>query len=315
MQAALFILLGILLLMIFSGVYMFIVACRRSKEIDWLSREALDATPYADHYDNIVAADKWIRERGTEDVYIQSHDDLRLHAKWIPAQNPKGTVLLVHGYRSCYLLDFSLVLDVYHNLGFNLLIPDQRSHRESQGKYITFGVKESQDMLGWLAFHNEFYGKIPVLLSGMSMGASTVLYMADEDLPDNVCGIIADCGFTSPKEILKHVFRKTVHFPAGPIIWVTDLLARIFAGFSLYAKDSRKTLAKSRVPVFMVHGMEDKFVPCDMTRQGYDACTSEKQLLLVAGAGHGVSYFHDQVGYAAALMYFLKTHVKDLNLE
>lgn len=315
MQAALFILLVILLLMIFSGVYMFIVACRRSKEIDWLSREALNATPYADHYDNIIAADKWIREHGAEDIYIQSYDDLRLHAKWIPVQNPKGTVLLVHGYRSCYLLDFSLVLDVYHNLGFNLLIPDQRSHRQSQGKYITFGVKESRDMLGWLAFHNEFCGKIPVLLSGMSMGASTVLFMADEDLPENVCGIIADCGFTSPKDILKHVFRKTVHFPAGPIIWVTDLLARIFAGFSLYAKDTRKTLAKSTVPVFMVHGMEDNFVPCDMTRQGYDACTSEKQLLLVAGAGHGVSYFHDQVGYAAALMYFLKIHVKDLNLE
>lgn len=315
MQVALFVLFGILLLIIFSGSYMFIVACRRGKEIDWLSKEVLDRTPYADHYDNIVAADKWIREQGAEDIYIQSHDGLRLHAKWIPAENPKGTVLLAHGYRSCYLLDFSLVLKVYHNFGFNLLIPDQRSHRSSEGKYITFGVKESKDMLGWLAFHNEHYGNVPVLLSGMSMGASTVLYMADEDLPDNVCGIIADCGFTSPKEILKHVFRKTVHFPAGPIIWVADLLARIFAGFSLYAKDTRQTLAKSRVPVLMVHGMEDKFVPCDMTRQGYDACTSEKQLLLVAGAGHGVSYFHDQVGYSAAVLYFLKTHVKNLDFE
>lgn len=314
MQAVLFVLLGILLLIVFSGGYMFVVACRRGKEIDWLDRDILEKTPYADMYDDIAGADKWIREHNARDVWITSHDGLRLHGLWIEAENPKGTVLLAHGYRSCYLLDFSLVLDVYHRLGFHLLIPDQRAHRKSQGKYITFGVKESRDLLGWLRFHNEQFGHLPVLLSGMSMGASTVLYTADEELPANVRGIIADCGYTAPYEILKHVFRRIVHFPAGPIIWVTDLFARIFAGFSIYAKDTRKTLGNCRVPVLMVHGMEDKFVPCDMTRQGYDACASEKQLLTVSGAGHGVSYFHDQVGYSAAVMYFIKTHIVDLEI-
>ncbi len=314
MHFVIFGLAAVLLLILFSGVYMFFVACKRGKEFPWLDREAMQKTPFADHADNIIAADQWLREHKAEDVFINSHDGLRLHALLVESDNPKGTVLLAHGYRSCYLLDFSLVLNVYHQMGFNLLIPDQRSHGKSQGKYITFGVKESKDMLSWLTFHNARCGNIPVLLSGMSMGASTVLFMANEDLPENVCGIVADCGFTSPKTILQHVFKKTVHFPAGPIIWVTDLLARLFAGFRLQEKDTRQTLAHSCVPVLMIHGMEDNFVPCEMTRQGYDACTAEKQLLLVAGAGHGVSFFHDQVGYTAAVMYFLKAHVKNIDL-
>lgn len=315
MHPVFFVLFAILLLILFSGGYMFFVACRRGKPVNFLEKEALNKTPYGDHHDNIVAADRWLHQHRVDDIYIQSHDGLRLHGLWVPAENPKGTVLLAHGYRSSYLLDFSLVLDVYHRMGLNLLIPDQRSHGQSEGKYITFGVKESRDMLGWLAFHNEKYGPFPLLLSGMSMGASTVLYTADAHLPDNVCGIIADCGFTSPKDILRKVFKDIVHIPAGPTILAADLFARIFAGFSLFGKDTRKTLARSRVPVLMVHGLEDDFVPCYMTRQGYDACTSEKQLLMVAGAGHGVSYFHDPVGYSAAVMYFLKTHVKDFKIE
>lgn len=315
MYPVIFAFAAVVLLILFSGAYMFVVACRRGKEFSWLDREAMKETPFADHADNILAADRWLRDHRAEDVYIESHDGLQLHGLLVAADKPKGTVLLAHGYRSCYLLDFSLVLNVYHQIGFNLLIPDQRSHGKSQGKYITFGVKESEDMLRWVSYHNERLGNLPILLSGMSMGASTVLFMADRELPENVCGIIADCGFTSPKAILQHVFKKTVHFPTGPIIWVTDLLSRIFAGFSLREKDTRKTLADCKVPVLMIHGMEDNFVPCDMTRQGYDSCTSEKQLLLVAGAGHGVSFFHDQVGYTAAVMYFLKTHIKNIDLK
>lgn len=315
MHPVLFILLGIVLLILFSGGYTFFVACRKGKEINWLVKEEMEKTPYGLMHEYVVAADHWIREHTPQDAYITSRDGLRLHALWIPASRSKATVILAHGYRSTYLLDFALMLDVYHQLGFNILIPEQRSHGESEGKYITFGVKESADMLDWIAYHNEQLGQWPVLLCGMSMGASTVLFMADEPMPVNVCGMIADCGFTSPKEILKKVYRDLIRIPAGPSIWAAELFARLFGGFSLYGKDTRRTLAHSRLPVLMIHGMADDFVPYQMTSQGYDACTSEKQLLLVANATHGASYFYDPVGYSAAIMYFLKTHIKQLELE
>ena len=220
-------------------------------------------------------------------------------------------MLLVHGYRSTKLVDHGVAFPFYHERGYNLLIPEHRCHGESQGRFITFGVKESADMLNWIQYHNKQFGDLPMILSGLSMGASTVMYLADEPLPENVKGIMADCGFTSPWDILSSVFRQVTHLPAGPSIWATDLFARAFAAFHLRQKDSRKTLSKNHLPILLVHGTADDFVPCDMTRQSYAACTGPKQLLLVEGAEHGVSFLVDHVRYTEMIDMFLKTSLED----
>ena len=184
-------------------------------------------------------------------------------------------------------------------------------HARSEGKYITFGVLESRDVQNWVKFHNEQFGAHPMLLSGLSMGASTVLYLADRDLPENVKGIIADCGFTSPKEIIAKVFKDTVHFGAGPFLWAADLFARVLAGFSFYERDTRKSLKNSRLPVLLVHGRGDNFVPCEMTEEAYTACTSEKEMFLVEDAGHGISYLYDTPGYRKRVMAFLRKYINE----
>ena len=306
-----FSLLGLALIAIFLvGGYLFFKACRRGEEPRWLEVETLENTNYKKYATHIAAADRWLKSHNAQDVFVESRDGLRLHGHWIPAEKPIGTMLLAHGYRSTKLLDFGMVFELYHNVGMNLLIPDQRSHGQSEGKWITFGVKESRDMLCWLEFHNEKYGYLPVVLSGLSMGASTMLYLADADLPDNVKGIIADCGFTSPSAIVGKVFKDVVHIPAGVFLWAADLLARIFAGFSFYEKDSRKSLKHNRLPVFLVHGMADDFVPCEMTRQAFKACTGKKQLLLVDGAGHGESYLVDGQNYKEMVIAFLNENIR-----
>lgn len=298
-----------ILFLIVSGGYIFVVACCRRKELPWLVKEKMEKTPYKEFYPFITEANRWLHAHEVQDVFVKSHDGLRLHGLWIPAKHAKGTILFAHGYRSTYLIDFALALDFYHNHGMNLLIPDQRAHGKSEGHYITFGVKESRDMLTWLNFHNEQQGSIPVVLSGLSMGASTMMYLADEMLPSNVKGIIADCGFTSPKEILKKVFTQTVHLPAGPSLFVVDIFARMFAGFSLNQKDSRTTLQKNKLPIILIHGMQDDFVPCDMTRQAYQVCTGPKQLLLVPDAGHGLSFLKETEQYVAMIEEFLQKNV------
>ena len=313
MHPVLFLLFGIVILIVFSGGYTFFVACRRGAELDWLNKEQLDKTPYGRYHAAVVETDQWLKQHEVQDAYIRNREGLRLHALWIPAKNAKGTILLVHGYRSSYLLDFAAVIDGYHQLGFNLLIPDQRGHRKSEGKYITFGVKESEDILDWMQYHNQTNSMLPLILHGVSMGASTILYLADSDLPSNVCGMVADCGFTSPKEIITRVYRRMIKLPAAPSIWAADLFARIFAHFGLTQKDTRKALKYSKVPVLMIHGMADDFVPYTMTRQAYEACTSEKQLLLVADASHGVSFLKDPVGYTSAVFYFLKRRVEQFH--
>lgn len=310
MPVVLYILLGLVVLLLVSGGYVFFVGCARGKDLPWTDEEAIKKTSYGKYYDFIVGSDQWLRAHNAQDIYVESHDGLKLHGLWVPAENPKGTILLAHGYRSTMLVDFHMVYDTYHNLGMNLLLPEQRAHGKSEGKYITFGVKESKDMLRWLDFHNRTFGRLPLILSGISMGASTVMYMADRRLPDNVRGIIVDCGFTSPKDILSSVYTRVTHLPAGPSIWIAELYARLFAGFSLWEKDSRKTLAKNRLPIIMIHGVDDGFVPCEMTRQGYAVCTGPKQLLLVEGADHGLSFLCDREAYTSMVIKFLQDNIE-----
>lgn len=309
MPLFLFLIIAFLLLILVSGVYVFIVACVRKKDLPWLVEEEIKKTAYGKFYDYIVASDLWLKEHDAKDVYVTSDDGLKLHGLWIPAENPKGTVLFAHGYRSTMLVDFGLAFDYYHNRGMNLLIPEQRSHGKSEGRFITFGVKESRDMLCWLKYHNQRLGMYPVVLSGISMGASTMLYLADRNLPANVKGIVADCGFTSPKEILSTVFKKVTHLQPAPSIWVTDLCARLFAGFSLTERDTRETLRRNRLPIIMVHGTDDGFVPCEMTCEAYAVCTGPKELLLAEGADHGVSFLVANERYTTMIAEFLDKYI------
>jgi fermentation-respiration switch protein FrsA (DUF1100 family) len=154
-----FIILGTLLFAIFAvGSYAFFAACRQTKRRNWLDPEEFKGTDREKLYPYISHAHNWFSTHKVEDIYVQSWDGLQLYARWIPAENPRGTILLAHGYQSTPYIDFSLVLEVYHNLGMNMLIPDQRCHGKSEGKYITFGVKEWRDMTCWVDYHNKHLG-------------------------------------------------------------------------------------------------------------------------------------------------------------
>lgn len=305
----LFVALFVIAVFVLTGGYVFFSACLRRKELPWLVKEEIEKTSYGKYYAFILQSNEWLSNHRTENVYMESDDGLRLHGLWIPAESPKGTILFAHGYRSTYLVDFGMAMEFYHNKGMNLLIPDQRCHGKSEGKYITFGVKESRDMAKWIRFHNDKFGNHPIILSGLSMGASTMLYLADQALPDNVRGIIADCGFTSPRAIIGSVFTAVTHLPSCLCMWITDIFARLFAGFGLSEKDTIQTLSNSRYPVFMIHGTDDGFVPCEMTQKGFAVCNHPKKLLLVDGADHGVSFVVDRETYTNMIEQFLKENL------
>lgn len=313
MALLLLILIAFLLLTLVSGGYIFCVAfCKR--EMDWLDEKAVARTPNAQYYPFMVATDQWLRQHNAQNVYTKAADGVQLHGLWVPAKQSRGTVLMAHGYRSTMLLDFCLPLQLFHRLGMNILVPNQRTHGKSGGKYITFGMKESTDMQRWIRYHNDHLSKDPIVLYGISMGASTMLYLADRVLPKNVRGIIADCGFTSPREIIESVYRSVLHLPPKIPVWVAGLFARIFAGVSLDSCDTRRSLANTRLPVLLIHGDADSFVPCRMTRQAYAACAGQKDLLIVEGAEHGLSYLTDGIRYAAHVIDFLKENIQGFSI-
>lgn len=309
MDVIICILLALALLILAAGGYTFFIACRRRKDLPWHDSEALKKTSYGKHIDLIAYSSKWMQDHNPQDIYVTSRDGLKLHGFWIPAENPRGTILLAHGYRSTMLVDFGMVLDMYHKEGMNLLLPEQRCHGQSEGKYITFGVKESQDMLCWIEYHNRQLSQCSVVVSGLSMGASTVMYMLDGLLPANVKAAICDCGFTSPAAIIGKIFTETVHLPACIFIRAADLFARIFAGFSLYEKDSRKSLTQNKLPILIVHGKADDFVPYSMSEEAFAACAGEKYLILAEDAAHGYSYIKAKEQYHSRIVQVLNDNL------
>ena len=294
-----------------GGYWGFQHACKRPPEPDWASEAALKQTPYAEFAESIPRALQWLQDHNAQEVRTKSFDGLLLRGKWVPAENPKATIILFHGYHTHYIHDFAGIFSLYHSIGLNLLLVRQRSHGESGGKYITFGVRERKDVRSWVDFHNRTHGMDNVFLGGMSMGASTLLFAAGEDLPPNVRGITADCGFSSPAEILGHIIRQDYHLPPKLVLPLMEVWARVLGGFSFYECDSRKTLARSKIPVVFIHGTADTFVPCAMSQAGYDACTAQREIHLIEGADHGRGYLFEPDRLTKALVDFFNRNISD----
>lgn len=247
-----------------------------------------------------------------QDVYITSRDGLRLHAYLFEQEDPaaaRGTIVLVHGWRSHPEIDFSASRKSYLNKGLNVLAIHQRAHGPSEGKYLCFGVKERFDLLDWLAFVNERYGTDKkIIVSGVSMGSSTVMMaLGEEELPENVVGATADCGFVSPWEQFVHVLHRTYHLPKFPLLYTTDLLSRAVADFPFRACSTEDALRKAKTPVLILHGLADDFVPPEHSRRNAAACASPCELIEVEGAGHGMSYLVDPERVKAKLDAFFES--------
>lgn len=294
-----------------GGFWGFRHACARMDDPDWDSREALQKTIYAEFAESIPAARQWLRDHSAREVSVTSFDGLTLRGQWIPAEKPFATIILFHGYHSHHLQDFAAIYSYYHSLGLNLLLIRQRAHGESEGSYITFGVRERRDALTWIDFHNRTHGMDNVYLGGMSMGASTILFAAGEELPPNVRGITADCGFSSPAEILSHIIKRDFHLPPKLVLPLMEVWARILGGFSFYECSTRDSLSRCKIPVLFIHGRADTFVPCCMSQIGYDACTGDRELILVDGAEHGRSYLHEPERLRGALASFFKRNLSE----
>lgn len=254
----------------------------------------------------------WLSHRETEEIEVQSEDGFMLHGLLIPHIAPRATVILFHGWHSSWEMDFLCMLPFLYSLRLQCLLVDQRAQGDSEGRYVTFGVRESADVPVWVDYAaNRFGAKHPIFLHGLSMGASTVTMASAYRFSGNVRGIVADCGATSPYEMVSAAWRNKTPFPARFSMWMLDLFARQFADFSLRGHSAVEALAKTRYPVLFVHGTADTFVPSYMTKQAYEACAGGRTLLLVEGAEHCESYLTDRTRVEAAYREFIEKNIED----
>lgn len=268
-------------------------------------------TDWNQHMDFIQRRKEFMLTQPHEDKWIQSEDGLKLHATWFPQDTQKKVVICFHGYTSQSMKDYIGLSGYYLKRGYSMLLVDERAHGESEGKHIGFGCLDRKDALLWIKWTVETLGEdVQILLHGTSMGGATVLMTSGLDLPKQVKGIISDCAFTSPKAVFTHVLRKMIHLPSFPIMQISDLMNRRFAGYGLDECNAAREVQKAKVPILFIHGSGDTFVPCYMCDEIYENCASEKQKLIIEGAAHAESYYKDTEAYENALNKFIGGVVK-----
>ena len=247
-----------------------------------------------------------LKEITAEDVFINSIDGLKLHGRYYHVKDGAPLDIQFHGYNGNAMRDFCGGNKISRESGHNSLLIDQRAHGMSRGKTISFGINERKDCLSWVRYAVERFGEdTEIVLSGVSMGAATVLMASDLGLPKNVKAIVADCGYSSPKAIINKVMRDS-GLPDKlmyPFVW---LGAMVFGKFNLTESSAVSAVSESDVPILIIHGGTDDFVPCYMAEEIYKACRSEKKLLIVPGAGHGMSYLVDKDLYEKTVKDFIK---------
>lgn len=260
-------------------------------------------TDWEQYFPLIEKKKEWMLSKEHEDVYIRSKDGLRLHATYFKGDEGKKLVICFHGYTSEGMSDYIGLSGYYLKKGYRMLLVDERAHGKSEGEYIGFGCLDRRDAMQWIQWTIEKMGQdCEILLHGTSMGGATVLMASGLKLPSQVKGVISDCGFTSPKEVFTHVLRSMYHIPAFPMIQIADVVNKRKAGYGLDECNAAREVKKAKVPILLIHGDKDTFVPCEMCEKIYENCASPvKKKLIVKGAAHAESYYKDTKAYEEAL--------------
>lgn len=290
-----------------GGYYMYRFATLRNKKQKNYWKDELRPAKFLSEEDNGIISRGWkyIMDQSWESVSIESRDGLRLAGHYLEHPSPRGIVIQVHGYRGCGAFDFACAVKPFYKMGLSLLVIDQRSSGDSQGRHITFGYYERYDVVDWAKYVRERFPNLPVIMDGVSMGATTVMLAVEVGYPENVKAIIADCGYTSPGAICRKVLKQWFHLPPFPLYYGAKLWVRLLAKFDLDGVSCRRALKKLKetgIKLLVAHGKEDGFVPCSMSIENTADFTKEDmdsfvQLFTAEGADHGLSYLRCREEY------------------
>ena len=297
------IILGIIFALL---VYMITASYLAYKKAFYVPRNRKDdiyAIPSGDQYERvkgtIISLIKEIDSLAYESIFITAFDGGKLYARYYHVCDGAPLQIQFHGYRGSAFRDFCGGQKLARESGHNILLVDQRAHGKSGGSTITFGINERFDCLSWVNYALDRFGKeTPIILSGVSMGASTVLMASELDLPENIIGIIADSPYSSPEEIIRKVCREDMGLPPALAMFFIRLGARVFGHFDLKSADVVNAVGHTKIPILLLHGESDRFVPCDMSKKIAENASGRVIRETFPGAGHGISYIIDPDRYS-----------------
>ena len=259
---------------------------------------------------------KWraaVRSMSHKKVQITSHDGLTLRGRYFEYKPGAPIELMLHGYRGSSDRDMNGGVLRAFAVGHNVLVVDNRGCGSSDGYISSFGVLETEDCLAWIDYiidYIDFSSKI--ILTGVSMGAATVLMTAcREELPQNVIGVLADCGYTSAEEIITKVVLE-MRLPPKLVLPIIRLGGKILGKFDIRDASPVDLVKNCKLPVIFYHGDSDAFIPKEMSIKNFEESGAEyKKLVIIEGAGHGLCYVENPSKYLMELKNFFGPLTKD----
>ena len=272
----------------------------------------LDGKPeeeYTEYERTVTDASKVLKAMPSDPVEVITHDGLTLRGNFIRAEgDSKITILCLHGYTSSGYAEFSQKAQDYLKEGWNVLLVNHRNHGPSDGKYVGFATLDRLDALLWLKEIERLVPDGVIFITGVSMGGATAMQTANLDLPSSVKGIIEDCGFTTCKEEFLWRSRTVIKHTPAWAIEILGLYMKVFAGYGLEDSSSLISCKEAKVPMLFIHGNADDVVPVEMAYACYEACTTDKELVIVEGCKHARAHYHAREQYMNAVKSFVGKH-------
>lgn len=308
---ALWIILIIVTLLLAVCFILLLLNLKSSPVPDLSAPEQIKGTrwePYARTLEENISR---IREYPWEDVWITSHDGLRLHGQVLHGSSDR-TVLLAHGYRSSGENDFCGLVDYYRKKNDTILMVDQRAHGKSEGKQLTFGIRERWDMTGWISYAVE---NLPqeLYLHGISMGAVSLMMALPLCKGFPIRGVIADSAYDNVRELLLYQAKRKYHLPAFPFYALISAEGFLLLGKSFSSLHAAACIAESNMPVLIINGTGDHTIPPGMA--GKFTRARQVQYSCIEGARHGMCWLTAPEVYKALLNQFIDGRKQDRQLS
>lgn len=246
------------------------------------------------------------------DTVIVNAGGTRLHALYAAASEPTDrTAVIVHGYTDNAVRMLMIGCLYHRDLGYNILLPDLNYHGDSGGRAIQMGWKDRLDVLRWMDVADELFGgRTQMVVHGISMGAATTMMVSGEPQRPFVKCFVEDCGYTSVWDEFRKELRERFGLPAFPLLYAADRLCGLRYGWTFREASSLRQVAKCRLPMLFIHGDADTYVPTWMVYPLYDAKPGEKELWIVPGAAHAMSYRDNRGEYTRRVAEFVGRYIR-----
>lgn len=251
---------------------------------------------------------KEIQELPHQMIEITSHDNLKLKAVYYPSDKKSNvTVVCVHGYTSHAQREWAFPGLFYLSLGYNVLIPYQRAHGLSEGKYITFGALETLDMLNWVRKINEMNPNDSIIVHGLSMGGGIALNLADKDMK-NVAGIISDAPNVSIKDTFENI-SKEVFKSEGPKVasYVLERYEKEF-GVDVDSFESMNIVSNSKYPILLSAGSNENLD--ELFENIKKVNPKDTDIIILPGCNHGNGMYKQTELYQNKIKSFICNTIK-----